>query len=162
MERNCPRSRWARDRRHGRLTRQAPKKNERASFVHERLGVTGALTTAAKQSLWPWRRRSMRWSNLPRWKFTDSCGRPRVPGAMHFGCAHGSHTCHHATRRAFLKGGVAIVSGAGLATIADPRELFAQVRVFPPCLTGGDHVPAACRLTASHGEPVTERLPLVA
>jgi Family of unknown function (DUF6282) len=74
----------------------------------------------------------MRWSNLPRWKFTDSCGRPRLSGAIHFGCAHDGHACHHATRREFLKGGVAIVGGAGLATIADPRELFAQVRVFPP------------------------------
>src|SRR5262245_12526177 len=73
----------------------------------------------------------MRWSNLPRWKFTDSCGRPRVPGAIHFGCAHDGHTCHHAARREFLKGGVALVGGAGLATTTDPRELFAQVRVFP-------------------------------
>src|SRR5262244_888456 len=27
------------------------------------------------------------WPYLPRWKFTDSCGRPRVPGAVHVGCA---------------------------------------------------------------------------
>src|SRR5262249_27654353 len=72
-----------------------------------------------------------RW-NLPRWKFTDSCGRTRVPGAIHFGCAHDGHTGHHATRREFLKGGVALVGAAGLATIVDPRDLFAQVRVFPP------------------------------
>jgi Family of unknown function (DUF6282) len=72
-------------------------------------------------------------SYLPRWKFTDSCGRPRVPGAIHLGCTHDVHTeCAHTTRRAFLKGGVAIVGGAGLATVVDPREVLAQVRVFPP------------------------------
>src|SRR5712691_4439990 len=75
---------------------------------------------------------SMRWSYIPRWKFTDSCGRPGVPGALHLGCAHDAHACHHASRRAFLKGGVAIAGAAGLATIVDPREVFAQVRVFPP------------------------------
>ena len=75
----------------------------------------------------------MRWSCLPRWKFTDSCGRPRASGAIHVGCAHEGHTaCAAATRRAFLKTGVAIVGGAGLATVMDPREVFAQVRVFPP------------------------------
>ena len=43
---------------------------------------------------------SMRWSYIPRWKFTVSCGRPRVPGALHLGCAHDAHEpCHHATRR---------------------------------------------------------------
>jgi hypothetical protein len=31
-----------------------------------------------------------------------------------------------------LKGVVAIVGGAGLATIVGPREVFAQVRIFPP------------------------------
>src|SRR5712691_13097325 len=77
--------------------------------------------------------RSMSWSYLPRWKFTDSCGRPRVPGAIHLGCTHDGHTeCAHTTRRTFLKGGVAIVGGAGLATVIDPREVLAQVRVFPP------------------------------
>src|SRR5216683_933836 len=30
---------------------------------------------------------SMRWSYIPRWKFTDSCGRPSVPGALHLGFA---------------------------------------------------------------------------
>ena len=30
------------------------------------------------------------------------------------------------------QGGVAIVGAAGFATVADPRELLAQVRVFPP------------------------------
>src|SRR6266700_5107601 len=75
----------------------------------------------------------MSWSYLPRWKFTDSCGRPRVPGAIHVGCAHGEHTqCAHTSRRAFLKGGIAIVGGAGMATVVDPGEVFAQVRVFPP------------------------------
>lgn len=42
----------------------------------------------------------MRWSHIPRWKFTDSCGRPGVPGALHLGCAHDAQMeCHHATRR---------------------------------------------------------------
>src|SRR5262245_54681588 len=77
--------------------------------------------------------RSMSWSYLPRWKFTDSCGRPRVPGAIHVGCAHSEHTqCAHTSRRAVLKGGIAIVGGAGMATVVDPGEVFAQVRVFPP------------------------------
>ena len=75
----------------------------------------------------------MGWSYIPRWKFTDSCGRPRVPGAIHVGCAHDDQMqCAHASRRAFLKAGVAIVGGAGMATVVDPREVFAQVRVFPP------------------------------
>jgi len=33
----------------------------------------------------------MCWSYIPRWKFTDSCGRPRVPGGIHVGCAHDCH-----------------------------------------------------------------------
>jgi hypothetical protein len=75
----------------------------------------------------------MSWSCLPRWKFTDSCGRPRASGAIHVGCAHVGHTaCAVTTRRAFLKTGVAIVGGGGLASVMDPREVFAQVRVFPP------------------------------
>jgi hypothetical protein len=75
----------------------------------------------------------MSWSYLPRWKFTDSCGRPRASGAIHVGCTHGGHTeCASATRRGFLKAGVAIVGGAGLATVMDSHEAFAQVRVFPP------------------------------
>src|SRR6266851_2396159 len=74
---------------------------------------------------------SMRWSYIPRWKFTDSCGRPSVPGALHLGCAHDAHAeCHHATRREFLKAGVAIAGAAGFATVVDPREVFAQVRVL--------------------------------
>ena len=75
----------------------------------------------------------MGWSYLPRWKFTDSCGRPRVPGAIHVGCTHGNQMhCAHTSRRAFLKAGIAIVGGAGVATVVDPGEVFAQVRVFPP------------------------------
>ena len=75
----------------------------------------------------------MIWSYLPRWKFTDSCGRPHAPGAIHLGCADAGHAaCHHATRRHFLKAGVAIVGAAGFSTILDPREVFGQVRVFPP------------------------------
>jgi len=43
------------------------------------------------------------------------------------------HSAHpHATRRDLLKAGVAIAGAAGLATILDPREVFSQVRVFPP------------------------------
>jgi Family of unknown function (DUF6282) len=75
----------------------------------------------------------MIWSYLPRWKFTDSCGRPHAPGAIHLGCSDGAHhACHGASRRQFLKAGVAIVGAAGLATVLDPREVFGQVRVFPP------------------------------
>jgi len=75
----------------------------------------------------------MIWSYLPRWKFTDSCGRPHAPGAIHLGCADAGHTaCHRASRRQFLKAGVAIVGAAGFSTILDPREVFGQVRVFPP------------------------------
>jgi len=71
------------------------------------------------------------WSRIPRWKFTDSCGRPRVLGGVHVGCPHDGHI-GNATRRALLKAGVAIVGGAGLATVVGPREVFAQIRVFPP------------------------------
>jgi hypothetical protein len=72
-------------------------------------------------------------SFLPRWKFTDSCGRPQTTGAMHVGCADCDQTlCAPTNRRAFLKTGIAIVGAAGLATVVDPRELFAQGRVFPP------------------------------
>jgi hypothetical protein len=74
----------------------------------------------------------MSWSYLPRWKLTDSCGRPRACGAVHIGCMHDSHTCVPTTLCAFLKTGVAVVGGAGLATVMDPSEVFAQVRVFPP------------------------------
>ena len=69
----------------------------------------------------------MSWSYLPRWKFTDSCGRPRVPGAIHLGCAHSEHTqCAHTSRRAFLKGGIAIVGGAAMATVIDPAPQQAE------------------------------------
>jgi Family of unknown function (DUF6282) len=72
-------------------------------------------------------------SYLPRWKFTDSCGRPQTTGAIHAGCTHcDQRLCAHTSRRAFLKTGIAIVGAAGMATIVDPRELFAQGRVFPP------------------------------
>jgi TRAP-type mannitol/chloroaromatic compound transport system substrate-binding protein len=55
----------------------------------------------------------MSWSHIPRWKFTDSCGRPRVPGAIHVGCAQDGHMQYgHATRRALLKAGVAIAGAA--------------------------------------------------
>jgi hypothetical protein len=75
----------------------------------------------------------MRRSFIPRWKFTDSCGRTQMPGALHLGCAHGDHANpHHASRRQFLKGGVAIIGAAGFATVVDSREVFAQGRVFPP------------------------------
>jgi hypothetical protein len=56
-----------------------------------------------------------------------------MPGAIRFGCAHDAHPDYRqATRRELLKAGVAIVGAAGLATVADPRALFAQGRVFPP------------------------------
>ena len=72
-------------------------------------------------------------SFLPRWRFTDSCGRPQISGAMHLGCAHCEQNGGAVTdRRAFLKAGIAVVGAAGLATVVDPREAFAQGRVFPP------------------------------
>jgi hypothetical protein len=75
----------------------------------------------------------MRLSHLPRWKFTDSCGQPHAPRAFHVCCAHERRQAfHHSTRREFLRAGVAIVGAAGFATILDPREVFAQGRVFPP------------------------------
>src|SRR5579883_1209306 len=77
----------------------------------------------------------MRKSFIPRWRFTDSCGEPRLSGTLHLGCGHDGHVAHRracATRREFLKGGVAIVGAAGFAAVADPREVFAQGRVFPP------------------------------
>ncbi|HEY1364802.1 MAG TPA: DUF6282 family protein [Xanthobacteraceae bacterium] len=75
----------------------------------------------------------MSWSCLPRWKFTDSCGRPGARGAIHVGCSHGGHTEGIvATRRMLLQAGVAVVGAGGLATVLDPRELLAQGRVFPP------------------------------
>ena len=70
-------------------------------------------------------------SYLPRWKFTDSCGRPQTSEAIHIGCTHcDQRLCTRTSRRAFLKTGIAIVGAAGMATIVDPRELFAQVQVF--------------------------------
>jgi hypothetical protein len=69
----------------------------------------------------------MSWSYIPRWKFTDSRGRPRVPGGIHVGCAHDGHVQHgHATRRALLKAGGTIVGGAGLATVVDPGEVYGE------------------------------------
>src|SRR5262249_61017419 len=97
--------------------------------------------------------RSMSWSYLPRRKFTDSCGRPRVPGAIHVGCAHSEHTqCAHTSRRAFLKGGIAIVGGAGMVTVVDPGEIFAQVRVFPPPPPAGSPI-AGLMDTHVHAAP---------
>src|SRR5260370_8894925 len=66
---------------------------------------------------------SMRWSFLPRWKFTDSCGRPQVAGAVHVGCAHDTHICHHASRRDLVKAGGPIFGRAGVATITEPPDL---------------------------------------
>jgi hypothetical protein len=72
-------------------------------------------------------------SYLPRWKFTDSCDRPQTSGAIHAGCSHCDQALRaHTSRRSFLRTGIAIVGAAGMATVVDPRELFAQVRVFPP------------------------------
>jgi hypothetical protein len=76
-------------------------------------------------------------SYLPRWKFTDSCGQPHAPSAIHLGCAHDSHSAYrHATRRELLKTGVAIVGAAGFATILDQREVIAQGRVFSATTPG--------------------------
>jgi hypothetical protein len=37
----------------------------------------------------------MSFSFLPRWKFTDSCGRPQASGAIHVGCTHDGHRSTH-------------------------------------------------------------------
>ena len=75
----------------------------------------------------------MKMSLLPRWKFTNSCGRPRSARMFHLGCAHDRHVpYHHATRREVLRAGVAVVGAAGLSTVLDPHEAFSQGRVFPP------------------------------
>src|SRR5262249_61937228 len=58
---------------------------------------------------------------------------PKTAGLIPAGCTYCDQPlCAHASRRAFLKTGMTIVGAAGMATIVDPRELFAQVRVFPP------------------------------
>src|SRR5260370_185700 len=98
----------------------------------------------------------MIWSYLPRWKFTDSCGRPDAPGAIHLGCADAGHTaCHRASRRQFLKAGVAIVGAAGFSTILDPREVFGQLRVFPPPPPA---VSPTARLMDPHAHPPPDPL----
>src|SRR5262245_31300823 len=74
----------------------------------------------------------MIWSYLPRWKFTDSCVRPNAPAAIHLGCADHGPRRHHASRRQFLQAWVAIAGAAGFSRVLDPREVFGQVRVFPP------------------------------
>jgi hypothetical protein len=77
----------------------------------------------------------MRSSRLPRWKFTDSCGRPQPPGARHLGCGHAHHArCAHgvAPRRAPRQGPLAIVGGAGFSAVFSPGEPAAAAgRVFP-------------------------------
>ena len=81
-----------------------------------------------------------------------------MPGAIHVGCAHSEHTqCAHTSRRAFLKGGIAIVGGAGMATVVDPGEVFAQVRVFPE--VGLELLDAAGRVMASAAWSVTSAAP---
>ena len=86
---------------------------------------------------------SMRWSYIPRWKFTDSCGRPGVPGALHLGCAHDAHAeRHHATRREFLKAGVAIAtSGPGTSNLV--TGLATANSEGDPVVALGGAVPAA-------------------
>jgi hypothetical protein len=79
----------------------------------------------------------MRFSYLPRWRFSDSCGQPRAPGTLLCGCAgHSGFGCNQATRRKFLATGIAIAGAGGLAKILDPVEAFAQARNFsaPPPL----------------------------
>ena len=66
----------------------------------------------------------MSWSYIPRWKFTDSCGRPPVPGGIHVGCTHDGHMQHgHATLDARC-------SKLGLRSSAVPglRQLSAPAR----------------------------------
>ena len=79
----------------------------------------------------------MSWSYVPRWKFTESCGRPRISGAIHIGCTHHSRTaCAPTTRRAFLKSGVAVVGGAGLATVMTERGIRTGSGVSTPAAGG--------------------------
>src|SRR3954454_22702060 len=74
----------------------------------------------------------MRFSYLPRWKFTDSCGQPRAPGTLLCGCAdHNNFGCNQATRRKFMATAVAVAGAGGFSKILDPMEAFAQGRVFP-------------------------------
>ena len=66
-------------------------------------------------------------SYLPRWKFTDSCGQPHAPSAIHLGCAHDSHSAYrHATRRELLKTGVAIVSARIVNAARKPETLLSE------------------------------------
>src|SRR6185503_18179774 len=71
---------------------------------------------------------------LPRWKFTDSCGPPHPPGSVAMGCTdHAHHAHHHASRRSFLKLGLAaapLITGFG--TLVLPGVVRAQGRNFPP------------------------------
>jgi hypothetical protein len=76
----------------------------------------------------------MPFSTLPRWKFTDSCGPPHPPGSVAMGCTdHAHHAHHHASRRSFLKLGLAaapLITGFG--TLVLPGVVRAQGRNFPP------------------------------
>jgi len=76
---------------------------------------------------------TMRRSFLPRWKFTDSCGQPRPPGALVCGCSeHGPFGCGQATRRKLMSVTVGIAGAGGFSAVLGPGEALAQVRVFPP------------------------------
>ena len=103
LHRTSPHSRWANDRHHGRLIPSNPRRKRKSDSCTSASAVAGAYGDSCGTNRLAMA--STRWSKLPRWKFTDSCGRPRVPGAIHFGCAHDFHTCPRATRREFLKGG---------------------------------------------------------
>ena len=76
----------------------------------------------------------MRYSFLHRWKFSDSRGQPRSPGALLCGCAgHSWFVCDRAIRRKFLAG-VATAGVGGLTNIFDPVEAFTSAQ-FPSSST---------------------------
>jgi hypothetical protein len=73
-------------------------------------------------------------SCLPRWKFTDSCGRPQPPrGARHLGCGHAHHapdaSCSGERQR---RPELAIVGAGGASAVFAPADAAAaKTRVFP-------------------------------
>src|SRR5690348_10006968 len=68
-------------------------------------------------------------SLLPRWKFTDSCGRPQPRrGVLHLGCSHR----HHAPQTRCAGAPLAIVGPGGAGAVFAPAESNgARTRVYP-------------------------------
>src|SRR6516165_4036807 len=79
------------------------------AFAFHRLALLLQLTPAARSAFVKETEDHYELVLYPKWKFTDSCGRPRVAGGIHVGCTHDGHMQYgRATRRALLKAGVAI------------------------------------------------------